>query len=94
MSNWDLDYDALKAVKPDIIMASLSAMGREGPWRDFGRFRVHLPCPVRTHASHVTRRKVPLGPGYAHAGPTIGMYAQSPCSLPLEFVQDRTGAVY
>lgn len=32
MGNFGLDYEALKALKPDIILASLSAYGHEGPW--------------------------------------------------------------
>ena len=34
-SNWGLNYDALKDMKPDIIMLSMSAMGQTGPWRDY-----------------------------------------------------------
>lgn len=32
MGNFGLDYEALKAIKPDIILASLSAYGHEGSW--------------------------------------------------------------
>lgn len=32
MGNLGLSYDELKAIKPDVIMASLSAYGHEGPW--------------------------------------------------------------
>ena len=35
MANWGLSYEALKGVKPDIIMVSLSGMGQTGPWRDY-----------------------------------------------------------
>ena len=38
MSNWGLDYDRLKEVKPDLIMVSMSAMGQTGPWKDFVAF--------------------------------------------------------
>ena len=34
MERLGLDYDALRAVKPDIIMASISATGQQGPLRD------------------------------------------------------------
>ena len=34
MARLGLDYDALRAVKPDIIMASISAAGQQGPLRD------------------------------------------------------------
>jgi benzylsuccinate CoA-transferase BbsF subunit len=30
-----LDYSSLRSAKPDLIMASISALGRTGPWRDW-----------------------------------------------------------
>jgi crotonobetainyl-CoA:carnitine CoA-transferase CaiB-like acyl-CoA transferase len=38
MSNWGLDYARLQQVKSGLIMASISAMGQTGPWRDFVGF--------------------------------------------------------
>jgi benzylsuccinate CoA-transferase BbsF subunit len=38
MANWGLDYENLKAIKPDIIMLSLSTMGSSGPRRDYTGF--------------------------------------------------------
>jgi benzylsuccinate CoA-transferase BbsF subunit len=38
MANWGLDYENLKAIKPDIIMLSLSTMGSTGPRRDYTGF--------------------------------------------------------
>lgn len=35
MANWGLDYEALCRVKPDIIMAGMSAMGCTGPWKNY-----------------------------------------------------------
>jgi len=35
MPNWGLDYSRLRQVKPDLIMASISAMGQTGPWKDY-----------------------------------------------------------
>ncbi len=32
MGNLGLDYETLKAIKPDLVMASLSAYGATGPW--------------------------------------------------------------
>jgi crotonobetainyl-CoA:carnitine CoA-transferase CaiB-like acyl-CoA transferase len=34
MEEWGLDYDALCAVRPDVIMLRLPAFGLTGPWRD------------------------------------------------------------
>ncbi|MFC1963828.1 CaiB/BaiF CoA transferase family protein [Chloroflexota bacterium] len=38
MANWGLDYDNLKEIKPGLIMVSLSAMGQDGPQRDYAGF--------------------------------------------------------
>ena len=34
LGNLGIDYDALRKIKPDIILCSLSAFGNNGPWRD------------------------------------------------------------
>ncbi|MDP6274268.1 MAG: CoA transferase, partial [Dehalococcoidia bacterium] len=34
IGNLGIDYDALRQIKPDIILCSLSAFGNNGPWRD------------------------------------------------------------
>lgn len=34
MGNLGLDYDSLTALRPDLILLSLSAYGASGPWRD------------------------------------------------------------
>src|SRR4030043_1696017 len=38
MSNWGLNYEKLKEVKPDLIMLSMSAMGQGGPWKEYAAF--------------------------------------------------------
>jgi len=42
MANFGLDYDALKQIKPDLIMCSLSGYGQYGPMRDFGAYGMGL----------------------------------------------------
>ena len=42
MQNFGLDYGALKAIKPDIIMCSLSGYGQDGPMRDYGAYGMGL----------------------------------------------------
>ena len=34
VKKWGIDYDAVRAVKPDIVYCSLSGYGQEGPYRD------------------------------------------------------------
>ena len=38
MGNFGLDYDALRAIKPDLIMMSMPGFGSTGPWRDYVAF--------------------------------------------------------
>ncbi len=38
MANWGLDYSKLCRGNPQLIMASISAMGQSGPWKDFVGF--------------------------------------------------------
>jgi crotonobetainyl-CoA:carnitine CoA-transferase CaiB-like acyl-CoA transferase len=42
MANFGLDYDALKQIKPDLIMCSLSGYGQYGPMRDYGAYGMGL----------------------------------------------------
>jgi crotonobetainyl-CoA:carnitine CoA-transferase CaiB-like acyl-CoA transferase len=42
MAHFGLDYDAVKQIKPDIIMCSLSGYGQYGSKRDFGAYGMGL----------------------------------------------------
>ena len=42
MANFGLHYDALKEIKPDIIMCSLSGYGQFGPMRDYAGYGMGL----------------------------------------------------
>ena len=35
MPKWGMDYESLRGIKPDIIMLSMSGLGRTGPWKDY-----------------------------------------------------------
>ena len=35
MPRWGMDYESLRQIKPDIIMLSMSGLGRTGPWKDY-----------------------------------------------------------
>lgn len=90
MSNWGLDYERLKEVKSDLIMASLSAMGQEGPWKDFVAFGSTLQAlSGLTHLTSFTQ-DVPLGLGYAHADHIVGLYTTLAILSALEY-RDKTG---
>src|SRR3546814_17816252 len=42
MAKFGLDYESLKAIKPEIIMISLSGYGQTGSWRDFTAYGMGL----------------------------------------------------
>lgn len=42
MAKFGLDYKSLTAIKPDLIMISMSGYGQNGPWRDFSAYGMGL----------------------------------------------------
>lgn len=42
MAKFGLDYRSLTAIRPDIIMISMSGYGQDGPWRDFSAYGMGL----------------------------------------------------
>jgi len=91
MANWNLGYEQLKQVKPDIIMLSMSAMGQSGPWHDFTAFG-----PTIQSLSGLTRltafsTDTPLGLGYSYADHVAGLTATLAILAALEY-RDCTGA--
>ncbi len=90
MSNWGLDYESLKEVRPDIIMVSMSAMGQTGPWKDFVAFGPALQALSGLTCLTSFAKEPPLGMGYAYADPVAGLHATLAILAALEF-RDRTG---
>jgi benzylsuccinate CoA-transferase BbsF subunit len=90
MANWGLSYDKLKEVKPDLIMVSISAMGQDGPWKDFVAFGPTLQALSGLTYLTSFDEHVPMGIGYAYADPMIGLYATVAVLSALEH-RDKTG---
>ena len=90
MSNWGLDYERLKEVRPDIIMVSMSGMGQTGPWKDFVAFGPALQALSGLTYLTSFAQESPLGLGYAYADPVAGLHAALAILAALEF-RDRTG---
>ncbi len=90
MHNWGLDYEKLKEVNPDLIMLSMSAMGQEGPWKDYVAFAPTLHA--LSGLTHLTsfEKDTPVGPGYAYADVVAGLYAALAVLAALEY-RNRTG---
>jgi benzylsuccinate CoA-transferase BbsF subunit len=90
MSNWGLDYERLKEVKPDLIMISMSAMGQEGPLKDDVAFAPTLHAlSGLTYLTSFTKES-PVGLGFAYADFVAGLYASFAVLVALEY-RERTG---
>jgi crotonobetainyl-CoA:carnitine CoA-transferase CaiB-like acyl-CoA transferase len=84
-----LDYEALRAVRPDVVMVRMPGFGLDGPWRDLAAFAF-----VIEDASGLTwltghPDQLPLEP-YCVGDPNAGLHALFGLLLALEH-RDRTG---
>lgn len=90
MENWGLGYEALKKIKPDIIMVSISGLGHYGPLRDF-----YMYVPGMEGMSGLTHNtgypeEPPLLSGYAYGDWITGATAAAALMTALYYRQ-RTG---
>jgi crotonobetainyl-CoA:carnitine CoA-transferase CaiB-like acyl-CoA transferase len=75
MANWGLDYENLKKIKQDIIMLSMSVMGRTGPWRDYTGYGPTVQAFSGMTSLTSYDGEAPLGPGFSYADHVAGLYA-------------------
>ena len=75
MSNWELSYSVLKKIKPDLIMASISAMGQTGPWKDYTGYGPTFHALSGLSAMTSNGQESPVGLGHAYADTIIGLYS-------------------
>jgi crotonobetainyl-CoA:carnitine CoA-transferase CaiB-like acyl-CoA transferase len=74
MSNWDLDYAALKNSNEKLIMLSMSGTGQNGPWKDFVAYGPTVQSlGGLTYLTSYTQ-DAPMGLGYAYADMVSGLY--------------------
>jgi crotonobetainyl-CoA:carnitine CoA-transferase CaiB-like acyl-CoA transferase len=90
MANWDLNYEKLREVKPNLIMLSMSAMGQGGPWKDYVAFAPTLHALSGLTSLTSFDRDAPIGLGYAYADIVAGLYAAFAVLAALEY-RERTG---
>ena len=90
MTNWGLDYDSLKKVKPDLIMLSMSAMGNTGPWRHYSGFGPTIQAFSGITYLTSFPGKPPLGLGTSYADHIAGLITCLALLGALEYRQ-RTG---
>ncbi|MDY6836275.1 MAG: CoA transferase [Chloroflexota bacterium] len=90
MDNWGLDYQALRLVKPDIIMLSLSGVGHTGIFRDRVAFGATIQAlsGLTGLTSHSDQH--PSGLGYSHADHVAGLMAALSILEALEY-RRKTG---
>ena len=75
MDNWNLNYEQLKIVKPDLVMVSLSGFGHSGPLREFAALGPTVQALSGLTALTSYEAGAPTGLGFAYADHVSGLYA-------------------
>ena len=73
MAKLGLDYKSLTAIKPDIIMISMSGYGQNGPWRDFSAYGMGLEPASGISSHHRLQGGDPLRTGISFTDPYSGI---------------------
>ena len=74
LPGWGLDYDVLKAIKPDIIMVTLPAFGSIGPDRDYVSYASTIEAVGGLNVSFGYPGESPVLSGTYPADPIGSMY--------------------
>ena len=90
MSNWGLQYEKLKAVRPDLVMVSMSGMGQTGPWNDYVAFGPTIQAFSGLTSLTSFNKDDPMGLGHAYSDCVAGLYAVLAILAALES-RDKTG---
>ena len=77
MERCGLDYDALVAENPDLVMASISPWGLSGPWRDYKAHDINLAAAGGICEGLGEAAREPLTFGTPEVGYFAGMAAAS-----------------
>lgn len=91
MGNLGLGHDALKAIKPDLVMASLSAYGASGPWANVPGIggTIEPSCGMSSLLGY--EGGAPLNSGQMYPDPVAGFCGFAAIATAL-LHRDRTGA--
>jgi crotonobetainyl-CoA:carnitine CoA-transferase CaiB-like acyl-CoA transferase len=90
MRNLGLEYPALRQLKPDIIMISLSGYGQSGPWWDYGAYGTGLEAASGVADLTGYRGGPPTRSGISFTDPLTGLLGAGAVLLALRYRQ-RTG---
>jgi crotonobetainyl-CoA:carnitine CoA-transferase CaiB-like acyl-CoA transferase len=75
MENWGLTYPRLRKIRPNLIMASISAMGQTGPWRDYVGFAPTFHALSGLMAVATRAADTPGEIGNSYGDVVAGLYA-------------------
>ena len=73
MPGWGMDYESLRKIKPDIIMLSMSGLGRTGPWKEYVSYGQTLQTWCGFTYLTGFPDTDPSGPASAYSDATAGM---------------------
>ena len=90
MENWELGYERLREVNPELVMISISAMGRTGPWRDFVGFAPTFHALSGLISETSGNLNPPADLGHAYGDVIAGLYAALATLAAIEYRQ-KTG---
>jgi crotonobetainyl-CoA:carnitine CoA-transferase CaiB-like acyl-CoA transferase len=90
LKNWGLTYKRLKEAKPDLILASISAMGQTSPWSDYVGFAPTFHALSGLIAASSSSSDAPVNIGHAYGDIVAGLYAAFAILSALEY-KDVTG---
>ena len=90
MRTWGMDYESLKAVKPDIICISMSGLGHTGPLSSYVSYGPTLQALTGYTLLMAERDGTPAGYGYSYAD-MCGGYTGALAALIALWSRRRTG---
>jgi crotonobetainyl-CoA:carnitine CoA-transferase CaiB-like acyl-CoA transferase len=90
LENWGLTYDRLSKANPDLIMASISAMGQTGPWRNFVGYAPTFHALSGLVSASSRSSDAPINIGFAYGDIVAGLYAAMAILASVEH-RDATG---
>jgi crotonobetainyl-CoA:carnitine CoA-transferase CaiB-like acyl-CoA transferase len=94
MSNFGLDYAALRETNPRIIMVSISGYGQDGPYRDCVAYGEGIEAMSGMSKLTAYPKGAPLKPGVAYADATAGLHAAFAVMAALRYRQMKGKGQY
>ncbi|MBI2846414.1 MAG: CoA transferase [Chloroflexi bacterium] len=90
MENFGLDYPVLRSIRPDIVMISMPAFGRSGPYRDYLGFGNSVEAMSGLSSMMGYEDGPPILGGVTFGDPVAGVHAAFAILAALHY-RERTG---